>query len=353
ADIWAYFGSLAFPPEPVVRGTLAALADAGRPLSTAALEPRVDLSRSRLEMMLKVLDVDGAVRRVRGEGEVGGGWEVTGQPWAYDADRYARVSAERVREQQAMLGYLATGGCRMEYLRRELDDPAAAPCGRCDNCTGTYWPDEVSTAGAAAARERLLRPGVEVAPRKMWPTGMASLGVDVSGKIPAGLAAEPGRALARLTDLGWGPRLRALVTGDAPDAEVPGELIGAVVKVLASWDWAQRPAGVVTVPSVTRPRLVDSLGRQIAGIGRLADLGQLGYTGGRPPAQYNSAQRLRALWPAFTVPDQVREAVASLDGPVLLVDDRVDSGWTMTVAAKLLREAGARAVLPFALAAST
>jgi ATP-dependent DNA helicase RecQ len=103
ADIWAYFGSLAFPPERLVRATLAALADAGRPLSTAALETRVDLSRNRLEMMLKVLDVDGAVRRVSG------GWTATGQDWAYDAERYARVAAERAREQQAMLGYIGTG----------------------------------------------------------------------------------------------------------------------------------------------------------------------------------------------------------------------------------------------------
>ena len=123
-------------------------------------------------MMLKVLDVDGAVRRVSG------GWAATGQDWAYDADRYARVAAERAREQQAMLGYIDTGACRMEYLRRELDDPEAAPCGRCDNCTGRPWPAEVSEAGTAAARDRLLRPGVEITPRRMWPTGMRELGID-------------------------------------------------------------------------------------------------------------------------------------------------------------------------------
>ena len=104
-DIWAYFASLAFPPEAVVRGTLAALADAGRPLSAGALETRVDLSRGRLETMLKVLDVDGAVRRVSG------GWEPTGRPWSYDAERYARVAAERLREQQAMLDYVSAAGC--------------------------------------------------------------------------------------------------------------------------------------------------------------------------------------------------------------------------------------------------
>jgi ATP-dependent DNA helicase RecQ len=244
----------------------------------------------------------------------------------------------------------------MEYLRRELDDPEATPCGRCDNCTQQHWPQEVSSAGVTAARERLLRPGTEVTPRKMWPTGMRELGIDVSGKIPAGVSAEPGRALGRPTDLGWGPRLRSLFAAGAPDGEVPDDLIAAVVKVLAAWDWAVRPAGVISMASRSRPQLAGSLGRRIAEIGRLPYLGQVEYADDAPAgprhngAHHNSAQRLRGLWHEFTVPAEVREALASLGGPVLLTDDRIDTGWTMTVAAKLLREAGAPGVLPLALA---
>ena len=345
-DIWAYFASLAFPPERQVRATLATLAEAGRPLSAAVLETHVDLSRGRLESMLKVLDVDGAVRRV------GGGWTATGQPWHYDAERYERVAAERAREQEAMLAYLTTDGCRMEYLRRQLDDPAAAPCGRCDNCTGQRAGSEVPEASASAARERLLRPGVTVEPRRMWPTGMKALGVDAAGKIPEDLLAEPGRALGRLTDIGWGAQLRALLAEGAPDEPVTEPVVAAVIKVLAAWDWAQRPAGVLTLPSRTRPRLITSLGRQLASVGRLSYLGALAYTreDGPGPRRHNSAQRLSSLWHALEIPDDVRAAVGTLDGPVLVVDDRIETGWTMTVAARLLRQAGAPAVLPFALA---
>jgi ATP-dependent DNA helicase RecQ len=345
-DIWAYFASLAFPPERQVRAALTVLAEAGRPLSTSALETYVDLSRGRLESMLKVLDVDGAVRRVSG------GWTATGQPWHYDAQRYERVAAERARERDAMLGYQAAGDCRMEYLRRQLDDPDAAPCGRCDNCTGRRWPADVPEAGAAAARDRLLRPGVEVEPRRMWPTGMKALGLEVAGKIPAGLTAEPGRALGRLTDVGWGSVLRALLADDAPDEPAAGPVIDAVVKVLTVWDWAARPAGVLTLPSRTRPRLIASLGQQIAGIGRLPYLGALRYADDAGPGQrrHNSAQRLSSLWRAFEVPDEVRDAIGGLDGPVLVVDDRIETGWTMTVAARLVREAGATGALPLALA---
>jgi ATP-dependent DNA helicase RecQ len=344
-DIWAYFASLAFPPEHVVRAALDALASGSGPQSLPALEARVDLSRSRLEMLLKVLDVDGVVRRVRG------GWEATGQPWAYDGERYARVAAERSREQEAMLGYVASSGCRMEYLRRELDDPDAGPCGRCDNCTGTARTAEVAAASEADARTHLQRPGVVIAPRRMWPSGMKALGADVSGRIPAESTAGPGRALGRLTDIGWGVTLRKMLAAGAPDKPVPGELFDAVVRVLAGWDWEHRPAAVVAMPSRARPVMIADLGQRIAATGRLEYLGCLDYAAGGPAGgQHNSAQRLAALWHALTVPDTVRTALAGCSGPVLLVDDRVDTGWTMTVAARLLRDHGVPAVLPFALA---
>ncbi|MGO8889794.1 MAG: RecQ family ATP-dependent DNA helicase [Streptosporangiaceae bacterium] len=347
-DIWAYFASLAFPPERQVRAALAALAEADRPMSASVLETRVDLSRGRLESMLKVLDVDGAVRRVSG------GWTSTGQPWHYDAERYERVAAERAREQQAMLGYQATDGCRMEYLRRQLDDPAAAPCGRCDNCTGQQVQGDVPETSATAARERLLRPGVEVEPRRMWPTGLKALGLDVAGKIPATLTAEPGRAIGRLTDIGWGGMLRALLAEGAPDEPVTEPVVAAAIKVLAAWGWAERPAGVLTLPSRTRPRLITSLGQRLASVGRLPYLGALAYTSdaGAGPRRHNSAQRLSSLWHALEVPGDIRAAVGGLDGPVLVVDDRIETGWTMTVAARLLREAGASGALPLALAVS-
>jgi ATP-dependent DNA helicase RecQ len=356
-DIWRYFASLAFPPEPVVRQTLGVLSDV--PLSTAAVETRVDLSRTRLEMLLKVLDADGAARRVKG------GWVATGRDWTYDGERHRRIAQARRAEQRAMLDYLDTPGCRLEFLRRQLDDPAAGRCGRCDRCAAPAWSTEVDTDAAGAAAERIARPGVEVAPRKQWPTGMAELGVPASGRIAAGELAEPGRVIGRLSDIGWGPRLRAVLdpappddgefgpdvdpeTGEAvsaTDVPVPADVLEACVRVLAGWGWAERPVGVVGIGSRTRPHQLDHLARRIADIGRIPLLGALAPLGERPAAGANSAQRLAAVWGAFAEPGFAVPA-----GPVLLVDDVVDSGWTMTVAARLLRRAGASAVLPFALA---
>ncbi len=335
-DIWAYFASLAFPAEPLVRQTLRVLGP--EPLSTAAIETRVDLSRTRLEMLLKVLDSDGAAKRVAG------GWISTGAPWVYDEQRHRRVAAARCAEQQAMLDYLATSGCRLVFLRRQLDDADATACGRCDNCAGSAWTPEVDAGAAAAAGERLSRPGVEVPPRKQWPSGMAALEVPVSGRIPAGELADSGRVLGRLSDIGWGTRLRELVGGQ--DAPVPTDVLDACVRVLAGWGWAQRPVGVVGVGSRTRPHQLEHLARRICEIGRLPLLGTLAPAGARPGEHANSAQRLASVWGGFGAPPDL----GGIDGPVLLVDDLIDTGWTMTVAARLLRRAGAPTVLPFALA---
>ncbi|MER6946076.1 RecQ family ATP-dependent DNA helicase [Nonomuraea sp. NPDC000554] len=339
-DIWAYFASLAFPPEPVVRATLGALEERGT-MSTPALETAVDLSRSRLEMMLKVLDVDGAVRRVKG------GWEATGEPWEYDTERYTRIAAERRSEQEAMLGYLTTAECREEYLRKRLDDDAAGPCGRCDNCTGRHRSPEIAAQAVETARERLSRPGVEIEARRQWPTGLS----DLSGRIKPELGAEPGRALGRLTDIGWGNRLRELF--HAPDGPMADDMFAAVVQVLTAWEWRERPVAVVSVPSSSRPLLVRGFAERLAQVGRLTYLGELGYRAGPPGQQFNSAKRVQAVRGTLAMPKELSAAVAGCGGPVLLIDDRVDTGWTMTLATALVRHAGAPAVLPLALAATS
>ncbi|MEJ7833779.1 MAG: DEAD/DEAH box helicase [Nocardioides sp.] len=339
-DIWAYFASLAFPREELVRQTLQVLADEGRPLSTAALEAHVELSRTRLETMLKVLDVDGAVRRVRG------GWEATGQEWAYDEERYRRVSEARERERDAMLGYLDTDRCRMWYLRDQLDDPDAVDCGRCDNCGGLSLSAEVSGDSVAEAEARLARPGVVVEARKMWPTGLPpSLGL--KGKIKDG--ADEGRAVARLTDLGFGNALRQLFRAETPDGPVPAPLARAVVEVLG--DWRPRVDGIVVVESARRPTLTADLA---AGLTRYLKVPMLGRYAivdlDVAPEQgtMNSAQRVAAVRRRFALEP---EAGVDLAGrSVLLVDDLVGTGWTLTLAAQALREAGAASVLPLALA---
>ncbi|WP_267420044.1 MULTISPECIES: RecQ family ATP-dependent DNA helicase [unclassified Curtobacterium] len=344
-EIWQYFASASMPTQSRATAVLDALSTDSA-MSTVALEGLVDIKRSTLELLLKVLDVDGAVRRVTG------GWVSTGQPWEYDEVRYARVAAARAAEASSMLDYESTDACRMQLLQQDLDDPSAEPCGRCDNCAGIWYPADVPGAAAEGASSALDQVGVEIAPRAQWPSGMAALDVPVRGKLGPGEVVAPGRAVARLTDLGWGGPLRALFATGVPDAPVSRELLDGCIRALRDWPWETRPTGVVAMSSRSRPQLVASLASALSSIGKLEFLGTLDRDGGVPRGDgaTNSAYRLSGVWDTFTVGPELGAALQSHQGPVLLVDDIVDSRWTMTVAGRELRHAGASAVLPFALA---
>jgi ATP-dependent DNA helicase RecQ len=329
--IWEWFASTAFPPRDQVAAVLGAL-EVGGPMSTGLLEEVANLSRSRLELMLKVLDVEGAVRRVTG------GWERTQAAWAYDADRHQRVAAARKAEQAAMLGYASTDQCLMAYLRTQLDDPNPTGCSRCANCTGQRPSPQVSPALAAEAGRFLAGQDLILSPRLQWPQGIAGL----RGRIPEQLRLQPGRALATLGGPGWGPLVRELLTSDGP---VPDELLDAVVRVLGRWDWPERPTWVTFVPSRRHPKLVQDLAERIAEAGRLPLHQVLERTRNDPPQleMANSAHQCRNVHGAFAITGPVPQ------GGVLLVDDTADSKWTLTVVGALLRQASAGAVFPLAL----
>jgi ATP-dependent DNA helicase RecQ len=346
-EIWRYFATASMPDRERAERVIAAL-DPDTPVSTPALEARVNIRRTPLELLLKVLDVDGAVRRLQG------GWTATGHAWSYDAERYERIAAERIAEQRHMVEYEQGGGCRMEYLQRSLDDETASPCGRCDNCAGAWYPTSVETTAAASASAALDKVGVALEPRAQWPTGADRLGVPVKGRISPDERMLEGRVLARLTDLGWGGTMRELFAAGAADTVASPALIAACVRVLAEWGWDQRPAAIVTMPSRRHPQLIESVAAGLSAAGRLPHLGSLEHVGQGPTGEPggNSAYRLAGVFGRLTVQARLAEAVKATDGPVLLIDDLVDSRWTMTVAARELRLAGATAVLPFALAVS-
>ena len=334
--VWEYFASVSMPEEPVVQQLLGALGD--DPVSTPKLENAVDLSRTRIDQALKVLDVDGAVTRVKG------GWVSTGSPWAYDHERYDGLAGAREREQDLMLAYETTDACRMVFLRRELDDPTIGEgerCGRCDNCTGNHLSADVDPALVERIDARLKAPGVPLSQRKMWPTGSAR-----RGKIK-GVAA--GKALGRLNDVARGPALAALLRDSAYRPAQnwrDDQWLTRFVAVLADWEWSTRPATVVALGTAdpARSEMVAATAEALAGVGQMA-FGGVVRAGEAEVEARNSAFRVNALDRYF---DYSGLAVDS--GPVLLLTGEVDSGWSVTVAAADIAERFGVEVLPLAFA---
>ncbi|HEY2831573.1 MAG TPA: DEAD/DEAH box helicase [Sporichthyaceae bacterium] len=326
--IWEYFATATIPDPDAARKVLALLASTDT-MSVPAIEAETGVRRGRLEALLKTLAVDGAVQRE------GNGWRATGAEWAYDADKYRRIVAARRAEADLMRTYAAGTRCLMEVLTEALDDPAAGRCGRCSVCTGELPAPGarpgITSVDAATLHLRGRRHVLE--PRKLWPTGTAR-----KGRI-AGLA--EGRAVAFADDPAW---LEVIAELAGADADPSPDLRDGLINVLRAWakDWTARPVAVVPMPSRGHPRRVAGMAAHVAEVGRLPVLDALRVQGARPPEDVASAGRVAALLAGLCLVD----GAVLPEGPVLLVDDMLRTGWTVTVAGALLADAGAAAVLP-------
>ena len=317
-----------------------------QPTSLVALEPNINLGRSRLGILMSILEVDGAIDRV------GGGFIRTDEHWAYNHELVASLRQLRRAEAAQMLAWADLSSCRLRFLREALDDHTATDCGRCDRCTDHSWQRQPDPLTVAAAQDVLRGSDVVIDPRRQWPSGLGQ----PKGRIAADRQPAPGRALARLGDGGWNPIVDTLIrNADAGDAVVvPPELVAAIAAILKRWNWPQRPTWICPVPSRRRAALVDSVAQALGQLGKLPVHRALRTTTmagdhGFQADQSNSAHQVGNVWNRFMVdPAQLPDRDVAA-GPVLLVDDEADSRWTITVAAWQLTDAGTGPVLPFAL----
>jgi ATP-dependent DNA helicase RecQ len=325
-----FFIEQAFPPRERVAAILdelAAAGDEGR--TTRELMAAVNLGMGRIEAMLKILDVEGAVRRD------GTRWKsVPGANWTYDSERYAQVTALRRTEQDAMAAFGTDGRCLMRVLQEELDDPDSRDCGRCSICTAPRFAQPPAAALVELAGRHLRSKPLDLDVKKMVP--------DIAGtmrKIPEDVRTEPGWALARFGDGGWWPAVeRGLRAGQFDD-----EVVAGLVDVLRG---ARTPvAWVMAVPSARLGHMTVRLAERLAAELGVPHMDLITRIEDRPPQREmaNAVQQAANVRGAFTV------IVTPPPGTGVLLDDRRGSGWTLAMVGGQLRRAGAQRVVPLVL----
>jgi ATP-dependent DNA helicase RecQ len=320
-----FFIEQAFPAREHVNAVMDDLSAAGGSgRTTRELMAVVNLGMGRIEAMLKILDVEGAVARA------GSRWTLVPESgWTYDAQRYAEVTALRRAEQRAMAAFGTDGRCLMRVLQEELDDPAPADCGRCAVCAGSRFDGALDAALIEAAGRHLRSAPIGLEVKKMAPDEGGTM-----RKIPEDARVEAGWALARFGDGGWWPAIeRGLRAGEFED-----DVVEAVADLMraAGAEW------VTCVPSVRLGDVLERLGDRLGVplvrlVVRAAD---------RPPQREmaNAAQQVANVRGAFRV------LSAPPPGVGVLLDDRRMSGWTLAMVGGQLRRAGAQRVVPVALA---
>jgi ATP-dependent DNA helicase RecQ len=334
-QIQDYFIENAFAAEHLVNDVVTAFDGYDGPTPLSRVQVQLNVRIGRLELIVKQLDVDGILDRVSGTSYVR-----TLQPWTYPAARIEQVTGARRAEQQAMIDYFHTDGCRMRFMANLLDDPWADDCGICDNCTGTTPERDLPVALVAEAERFLRRRPIPIRPRKR--------GHDETGKqqaISADEQVEEGRALSHLGDGGWGQLVRR---GRQTDGVFDPQLVDAMVELIDDWRPEPRPTWVTCVPSLRTGELVPSLASAVADRLGLPFAPVVTKVEERPPQreQQNTVHQQRNIVGAFAVTGDTPA------GPVLVVDDLSDSGWTLTEVGRLLRRAGSGQVYPVTLASA-
>ena len=337
-DIHDYFRRSAFPPEPSVTEILGALEESDG-LSVRELEGTVNLRKGRIEQMLKLLSVENPAPVIK----LGSRWQRTPVPYRLDHERVRRLTTQRETEWHEIQRYVDEEGCLMQFLAHALDDPDPRPCGKCASCLDGPIVDPTFRNATAVSAARFLRQSEIGLHCKRQVAGDAFVQYGFRGNLPPDLRAETGRILSRWGDAGWGHQ----AADDKHHGRFRDELVGAVVEMLRErWRPSPPPQWVTCVPSRRHPDLVPDFSERLSVALGLPFNPIVRKVRDNEPqkAQENRFHQCRNLDGVFAIDGAVRS------GPVLLVDDVVDSGWTLTVIAALLRQAGSGPVWPLALA---
>ncbi len=341
-DIVQYFIESAFPKEDDMRQVLDALDAAEYPMELWSIEPKVNLRRAYIERILRILASQDNPPVVRD----GKAWARTQFPLIIDRERIENITQQRWAEWAQILEYSDCHDCLMQFLALALDDRDCEPCGRCTSCVGQEpLPSTYSNATALRAVEFLNHLDLTLTTQRRWKAS-AFRTYGWSGNIDNRLRAEEGRTLAKWNDVGWGKMVRE----GKHSGRFDDELVDAAAELICE-QWAPNPGldWVTCVASIKHPVLVPDFAKRLAKALDLPFVDCVEKIRSTEPqkSMQNSFQQARNLDGAFAVQKNLVQA-----GPVLLVDDLVDSSWTMTVIGALLREAGSGSVYPFALAST-
>lgn len=340
-DIHAYFRESNSPDVKVVNKILEELSRSDG-LTINQLVSKVNVRHALIEHTLKILNVESPSPILLVEGK----WHRTAVKYQVNQKKIQRLNQQRQLEWQEIRSYIGARTCLMAFLQEALDDPESAACGRCAVCRGKPVVDErVDPEQVLVARRFMNQSDFPFRPNRLIPRDSLSE-YGFSGLIPVELQAETGRILSRWNDTSWGK----MVATDKHDGFFRDELVEALAEMIEQrWKPTPKPQWVTCVPSVRHPDLVPSFARRLAARLGLPFLDAIGKARNNDPQklQQNSLHQCRNLDGVFTIAQVIP------DGPLLLIDDIVDSGWTMTILAILLRKAGAGPLFPVALASTS
>ena len=338
--IHAFFRRAAFPPAGQVNHLLGVLAKFNG-LTVRELEEHSNLSHGQIEKILKLLSVESPAPLIKHESK----WLRTPIHYELDQSRINRLTELREHEWQQVLAYLNEPRCLMAFLRHALDDPENDACGKCVRCLARELvSSKVDSRLVHQAATFIRHAELPIKPKKQIAKG----GFEHYGfptNLPLNIQAAEGRVLSQWRDGGWGE----LAANGKEHGFFDDALVAAMAEMIQSrWQPNPKPTWLCCVPSLGHPMLVPDFAQRLANALGIPFVNCVRKVRQNEPQKWqnNRFHQCRNLDGVFSVNAHIPP------GPVLLVDDMIDSGWTMTVIAALLKQAGCERVYPLAISST-
>lgn len=340
-EVHEYFRESAFPPEETVDRILEAIEEYDG-LSIPKLQEVLNIKYGQINKTIKYLSVEEPSPIIK----EGYKWKRSAVSFTMDTDKIARLTNQRTQEWLTVQDYIGTASCLMSFLQKELDDVNIVSCGKCANCLDKpLFPNTVSHQNIIEASIYLKHSEFDILPRKQIATN-ALPEYNWKGNLAANLQAETGKVLSRWGDAGWGK----IVAHDKHSGHFRDELVDAMYEMITErWKPSPFPKWLTCIPSLRDPELVADFGRRLANKLGIQFKPIIVKVKDTPPQkeQQNSYHQCNNLDGVFQIDGNVD------NNPVFLLDDAVDSRWTFTIAATLLKKSGSGLVFPIALTSTS
>jgi ATP-dependent DNA helicase RecQ len=338
-DIQEYFIKTAFPTEEEMKDIVTAIENSMNGLKQNQILRVVNIRLNRLEKSLKFLEVENIISK-----DKDGKYFRTVNPWEPDLGKSETVTKRRYEELDQMKQFVDIDTCYMQYIAQKLDDPFAKECGKCSICARKkFFPSDVNTELTLKAIKFLKGEYIVIERRKQWPAGIMA---ETQKKIRAEDQVEDGRALCAFGDAGWG---RFIHDDKYVNNYFREELVDASVELILKWLPNQiKNMHIAYIPSMSKPELVKSFAQRVAKklyIPCLDIIKKIKRTQPQKELE-NSAFQCQNAFEGFAISGDCPS------GDIILIDDMVDSRWTLTVCGYLLRNKGAGLIYPFAIAST-
>ncbi|SMG63520.1 ATP-dependent DNA helicase, RecQ family [methanotrophic bacterial endosymbiont of Bathymodiolus sp.] len=316
-------------------------------LKKSEIEKFANLSSGNIEKILNFLSVESPSPLLKD----GQKYYRTAIDYQLPHERIERLSSIKVKEWDTLKEYHRSEACLMQFLANELDDDSSKNCGKCANCAPQNKLNiSITRELVLEASEYLKHLYIQVEPRKLFGSSgdlaRQAFPTYNFGYKDKNLQAEQGLALSKWCDGVWGE----LVAEDKKNNYFSDELLDPMVKMIKSMPLENQPTWLTYVPSPRHPVLVKDFAHRLA-VKLNIHCSDCVFVANEKPQQKmmsNSFHQSHNLDGAFDIQeDQV------YSDPVFLLDDAVDSKWTFTVIAALLRRNGAGSVIPIALTSTS